>query len=492
MRFIFRAFTGAGVALLCAGLLILGARPYLACAPGLGPDDRPEIFGWTPPISLLGGAQCAWPDEARRGRRPAQERVYAVRRGEISYETAAPRFVVYGEVRASRALDLRAPAAGRLVALSADFQDGARIAAGEELFSVDPADPESVRADAEAGLSNAVADAADAERAKVFAQADLEAAQEQRGLRETGLRRQETLARRGTVAASTVETAQISLADAERAVITREQSLKAAETRVEQTQLAVRRAEIALEQAERDVGETAVRAPFDGVLRLAGETDAAAIREGRRVSVNEQLGVLVDPASLEVAARFSNAEFGRVLGADGRLLALEGTAVLTLGPRQVRTPARLVRASAQVDAAAGGRIVFAALQPADFDIDAQLRPGDFVALEIQEPPLAGVARVPARAVDASSRILLVAADGRLSDQTVEVVRREGDWLWIRGPEADATFVLERAPQLGDGILTKDADAAPTEDAQDGARGERGGEGRRGRGRGEGRRGGDQS
>lgn len=467
MRFLARAGLGAVLFALTLGLAALGARPFLACAPALS---------WV--------GSCAFDAEAGGPRRGGggggdRERAFAVAAAPIELETIAPTIAAFGEARAGRALILRAPIAGELSEVSPLARDGALAPAGATLFRMDPADATAAWADARADLAAAEAELAEANAALALARGERDAAERSRALREQALGRQIDLGGRGVSSAAAEETARIALADAERALLSEEQALAAAEAATVVRDLEVQRARIVLEDAERTLAEIDIAAPFAGVL---SEVEAAV---GRRVGANEALARLVDLSDLELAFRVSAADFARLLDDDGALRPLTAQASLALGDRRVDVAARLVRSGAAAASGDGGRLVFAALQT---DGATPIRPGDFLTIEVDEPALEQVARLPARAVDATGRILVIGEDGRAEEVAVEVVRRQGSDVLAVGAPAGALLILERGPQLGPGVRVR-AIGAPTGPGGGGAdrpgRGD--GSGRPRRGDGEGRR-----
>ena len=121
----------------------------------------------------------------------------------------------------------------------------------------------------------------------------------------------------------------------------------------------------------------------------------------------------------------------------------------------------------RVSAAAGegqsGRLVFARLtEPFGF------RPGDFVSVEVQEPALENVVRLPASALGANDSVLVLGSEDRLEEASVELVRRQDDDVLVRGDGLDGREVVrERSPLLGEGIAVRpmrpeatDASAVP--------------------------------
>lgn len=422
MRFFIRALVGFVILALCAGTLAYGVKRYS--------DARTQA-------------------SQERPKKPAPERVYTVSDLVLEPTTATPVMTAYGTVQAGRTLELRAAQPGRIVDMARNFRNGVEIAAGEMLLRIDPADTRSREADALAGLADARSREAQAAQSVSLARAELSSAQAQANLRKDALKRQVGLANRGVAARVTVETAQIALVSAQQAVISRQQALANAEKQLEQARLVIERADISVSTTRRDLSETAVVAPYAGVLT---ETSAAL---GRLVSSNETLGRLIDLNSLEVAFRLSDQQFARVLDGSGRLLSLKAEVWLSLGDRKIETDAVLDRIAATTQTE-GGRTVYATISGKE---GSPLRPGDFVSIRITEPPLQNVAEIPARAATEDGRIFIIGDDNRLSVVTVKVMRRLADSLIIADAPFGQRIVAELRPQLGPGIKVQNFEEA---------------------------------
>ena len=447
MRFAVRTLRALVILAACAGVLALGVWRYADATADEG-EGRPP--------------------------RAAPERTYTVRVDEVALTTAQPVLTAYGTIAARRVLELRAAQGGRIVDLAPDFVEGASVEAGQVLARIDPATTRSRQTDAETALADARSSQTEADQALALSRAELEAAIRQANLRRQALERQRGLAGRGVAATSVVENAELALSQAEQAVATRRSAYAAARQRVEQAANAVARAVTALGDAARDVADTAVQAPFAGLL-----SDTGAVLGGL-VAPNERLAALIDLASLEASFRVTDAQFARLIGEDGALLPLEAAVVLDLGAREVEARAVLDRAAATVGAE-GGRTLYARIVA---EGPTPLRPGDFVTVRVNEPPLDAVAEVPARAVSENGLIFVVNEDGRLSETGVEVLRRGPETLLVRGLDEGARIVGARQPQLGPGIRVRSFEEARAAEAEAKAeRAEGGGEGRgRGRGR----------
>lgn len=380
------------------------------------------------------------------GEAPGQgrERIFAVNVVTVTPATISPVLTVYGEVGARRRLDLRAPAAGRIVELAPGFSDGGEVEAGQLLLRVDPVPFEIALALAENALGEAEAEVADAARALLLARDDLAAAEAQAALREAALARQRELADRGLGTAAERESTELAASTAAQSVLSRRQSLAAAEARVAQAGAARARQEIALGQAERDLADTNLVADFAG--SLAAVTAVA----GGIVGQNEKLGELIDPTALEVSFRVSTAEFARLIDTQGRLKPAETTVLLDVSGAEILAKGELQRVSAAVGEGMTGRLIYAGMGAAP-----GFRPGDFVAVQIAEPPLEGVALIPSAAVGRAGTVLALGPDDRLEEIAVRVLRRQGDDVIIKaGALAGRQITAERSALIGAGIKVR--------------------------------------
>lgn len=373
--------------------------------------------------------------------RPASERIFAANVVTVAPETIRPVLVTFGQVRSRRVLELRASAGGAVTWLSEEFEEGGQVEAGELLVRIDPAEAQSALATARADLAEAEAELRDAERGLRLAADDIVAAEDQERLRANALARQQDLLDRGVGSTAAVETAELALSSASQSVLSRRQAQANAEARVDQATTALARRQIALSEAERRLAETEIRAEFAGALG-----DIAAV-EGGLVTAGENLARIIDPSALEVAFRVSTPQYTRLLNENGRLVGADVTAAIDILGVDLLVSGRISRESAAVGEGQTGRLLFARLDAAPGFL-----PGDFVSVRIEEPPLDGVARLPAAAVDAAGAVLVLGDEDRLESTKVEVLRREGDDVIVRARGLGGReIVSERTPLLGAGI-----------------------------------------
>lgn len=375
---------------------------------------------------------------------PVRERIFAVGVVRAEAGTETPVLESFGEVRSRRTLELRAAATGRVIELSEGFEDGGEVTAGQVLLRIDPSDAQAERERAEADLLDAEAEVRDAERGLILARDEEMAAQDQADLRERAFLRQRDLAERGVGTAAAVEDAELAAASARQSVLSRRLAVAQAEARVDQAQTRLARAGIALNDARRMLDDTTVTAPFDGTL------SATDVVQGRLIAANEKLADLIDPGALEVSFRVSTAQYSRILGPEGNLIDAPVTAILDVSGVDLSARGVISRASAGVGETQTGRLVFARLDSAP-----GFKPGDFVTVQVQEPPLDGVVRLPAAALDANNTVLVLGEEDRLEAVEVQLMRRQGDDVLVRARGLAGRDVVDaRSPLLGAGIRVR--------------------------------------
>lgn len=389
--------------------------------------------------SVWRALEASWAEETQS--RPARERVFAANVVAIQPETLRPVLSTFGEVRSRRNLELRATSAGQIVWVSEKLEEGGAVVAGDLLVRIDPADAQSALDTARADLSEAQADLRDAERSLVLAQDEITAAQNQQRLRTNALTRQKDLLERGVGSQAGVEEAELSLSSADQSLLSSRQGFAAAEARQDMAGTTVVRREIALAEAERRLAETEITAEFSGVL------NNVQVVEGGLVSEGETLAELIDPKALELSFRLSTPQYTRFLTDSGDLVGADVSASIDILGVDLTAQGTISRESAAVEEGQTGRLLFARLEAAP-----GFRPGDFVSVQITEPPLERVARLPATAVDAGETVLVVGEEDRLEVAEVQLLRREADDVLVRARGlAGREVVAERTPLLGAGI-----------------------------------------
>lgn len=387
---------------------------------------------------------------------PQRERVSTVNIVEITPETLSPILTVFGEVKSTRTLAIRAAIGGTVLETSEDFIEGGSVVAGQELLRIDPTDAEVALSRARTDLLDAEAERRDADRALLLAQDSLLAAQEQYELRDNALSRARDLLARGAGTAAAVETAELARSAAQASLLNARQSHAQSQARVDQAQTNLARANLNLTSAERTLSDTTILASFDGTL-----ANVTTLRGGR-VTANEQLAQLIDPEMLEVEFRVSTAQYLRLIDRNGDLIRGDVQVRIEVADASLVAKGRITRERASVGEGQTGRVLFASLEDAP-----GFRVGDFVTVDIVEPELENVASIPASALGPDGSVLVIGDDSRLTLSSVNLRRRQGENVIIdtAGIEG-ARIVAERTPLLGAGLKVQPA-GTPTEAPQRG-------------------------
>lgn len=372
------------------------------------------------------------------------ERVFAVRTVTAEEARITPTLEAYGQIQSRRTLEIRTQAAGVLTELAPEVVEGGEVEAGQVLGRIDPADAEAALDRARTDLTDASAERREAKRALDLARDELQTRRDQADLQERAFKRQRDLSERNAGTTAAVETAELNAVQARQAVLSSRQAEADAEARVDQAATAIARAELALAEAERRLAETRITAGFSGTLR-----DVAVI-EGRLVTANEQLATLVDGAALEVSFRVSTGQFARLLDDSGALIDAPVVVTLDSGARTIEASGRITRQSAAVAEGESGRVLYATLDDAP-----AMKPGDFVSVAVEEPPLDRVTRLPATALGSDGAVLVLDEDDRLERVQVRLMRRQGNDILVRADDLPGReIVAERSPVLGTGIKVR--------------------------------------
>ena len=392
--------------------------------------------------SVYSALQDRWAQESKI--QPRRERVFSVNVLTATTGDVVPIMTAFGEIRSRRVLDLRATAAGRIVELADGFVEGGTVKSGDLLLQVDPENAQSALERAKGDLVEAEAELQEAEAALVLARDEVASAEEQVQLRLQALTRQKNLRERGVGTDAAVKAAELAEAVARQAVLSRRQALQQAQARLTRAKTRLTRQKVNLAEAERRLADTRIYAAFDGTL------DSVTAVQGGVVTLNERLAQLVDPNALEVSFRLSTRQYAQLLDDEGKLIKAPVSVLLDVSGVDMVAQGRISRESAAVGEGLTGRLLFAALEPAQ-----GFRPGDFVSVNIKEPVLRDVVVLPASAVDSGGNVLLIGKDDRLEQVTVTVLRKQGDNVIVRGPEIiGRDVVAERSPLLGAGIKVK--------------------------------------
>jgi RND family efflux transporter MFP subunit len=328
---------------------------------------------------------------------PTPERVWPVEVVEAHYLTAQPKLKLFGEVAAGRRSELRPLVSGLIVEIGDNFRDGGIVRKGELLVLIDPFDYETALAEQRSILK-------EAEARQEMLKKDFERALE--------------LRKDNTVSEQFLENAQLELIEQEAVVEQRR---------------------ISVSQAERDMKETRLLAPYDGVL------NNVSANLGNQVSGfgNDKVADLIDTSRLEVRFSLSNAQYGRLLESREPVVGRPVQVSWEVGNEKIRYEARIERVGAEIVSTTGGVEVYAVIETSEAQTN--LRPGAFVAVSLYDKAYQDVVRVPESAVYGED-IVYVIEDDRMSGRRIRIEGYDGANLLVTS--AGETSIAE-----GDLIVT---------------------------------------
>ena len=374
----------------------------------------------------------------------ARERTFTVKVVPAEVTSMNPTLNAFGEIQSRKTLDLRMAAGGQIQQLSPNFVEGGSVKSGELLIRLDDSNYQSAVDLAENNLIDAENEVSESGRNLSFSKEELAAAKEQEELRLRALKRQQDLVKRGVGTAAALENAELAASAATQAVLSRKAAVDQAKNRGAQAETRLVRAELALNDAKRKLEDTVLYAEFSGLL------SGVSLVKGGIVSANERLGQLIDPEVLEVSFKISTQQYTRLLDDNGDLLKAPVSIALTNTDQGLTADGVIIRDSASVAKGQTGRQVYAKLTKS-----VGFKPGDFVAVKVEEPTLNWVVALPATALDASNSVLLLGEGERLEEAQVKLMRRQGNEVIVRSRDLTGKeIVAQRTPVLGAGIKVK--------------------------------------
>ena len=374
----------------------------------------------------------------------ARERTFTVKVVPAEVTSMNPTLNAFGEIQSRKTLDLRMAAGGQIQQLSPNFVEGGSVKSGELLIRLDDSNYQSAVDLAENNLIDAENEVSESGRNLSFSKEELAAAKEQEELRLRALKRQQDLVKRGVGTAAALENAELAASAATQAVLSRKAAVDQAKNRGAQAETRLVRAELALNDAKRKLEDTVLYAEFSGLL------SGVSLVKGGIVSSNERLGQLIDPEVLEVSFKISTQQYTRLLDDNGDLLKAPVSIALTNTDQGLTADGVIIRDSASVAKGQTGRQVYAKLTKS-----VGFKPGDFVAVKVEEPTLNWVVALPATALDANNSVLLLGEGERLEEAQVKLMRRQGNEVIVRSRDLTGKeIVAQRTPVLGAGIKVK--------------------------------------
>ncbi len=378
--------------------------------------------------------------------RPPREQVYIIDSVKAAYADHRPAIQVYGSVVAGQTVDLRALVAGEVVASNPALKVGARVSKGDELLTIDRFNYEGAVTEARANLAEVRASLAEREALIQVEEGDIVRSREQLELAKKDLARAEKLLASGNVTPRGVDERRLVLSQREQSLERSQNKVRAEKATLERQRVTLARLEWRLEQAERNLRDTVLKAPFDGVVM----SESADL--GRLLNVNDVAVSLYDVNYLEVRFTLSDFKYGQLLGENESLIGRKVSVTWNVGEEPARYEAVIDRVGAEINPQRGGVDVFARI--VDERAGDELRPGAFVQVSLPGREFPHTVRLPETAVYGGDHVFIV-KEGRLERREVSVAAYDDDAVLVTGSLDWGDDVLTtRIAEVGEGLRVR--------------------------------------
>jgi len=315
------------------------------------------------------------------------ERVWNVNVVEVRQGSIQPMLKLFGEVVAGRRSELQPAVSGVMVAIGENFRDGGIVRKDELLVQIDPFDYETDLAEQRSMLKES--------------QVKLE-------MLHRDLKRAKEL-----FAAKNVS----------------EQFLDGAELDVLQQEAIVEQREIGVRRARRDLANTRLIAPFDGVVNSVN----AALGKQFSGFGADMVGEVIDTSRVEVRFSLSNEQFGRLLKNGETIIGRAVKVAWEVGAQALEYDAIIARVGAEIVSTTGGIDVFAVIDTGGEQ--SMLRPGAFVAVQMPGQVYDNALRAPDTALYGEN-IVFVVKDERLAERHIEIIGYTGSDIIFRSADGE--------------------------------------------------------
>lgn len=403
------------------------------------------------PILILAaavvGAQkliAAKPDVPRRTPR---EQVYIIQTQPVKLDNHRPTLRVFGTLVAGRTIDLRALVAGEIVSVRPGLTPGATVKKGDVLVEIDRFEYEGAVTEARINLTEARAKLAENAARLRLEEDSLGRYEEQLDFARRDVERAEKLVKSGNITQRGVDERKLIVSQRGQALEQRRNTIEIEKARVDQMAAGIERLEWKLSQAERNLHNTALIAPFTGVVT------AENVAVGRLINVNDVAVSLYESGNLEARFLLSDSQFGELIVDRPNIAGRKIGIVWNVGGEPVRVNAVIDRVAAEIAPERGGVEVYAHIPPQATAVE--LRPGAFIEASIPGRGFSGTVRVPETAIYNGTTVFVV-EDGRLAGRSVDVKAYDDGEVIIGGDLKEGERVLTtRIAEVGNGLKVRE-------------------------------------
>ena len=379
--------------------------------------------------------------------RPPVERVYPIETIAVQPADHRPEIRAYGQVTAGRTVELRALVAGTVTEILPGLRSGTAVPAGEVLVRIDEFEYAGALTGAHADLAEAEARHVEMKARLALERDALGRAREQLIFAERDLERASQLRERGRLTDREFDERKLLVSEREQAVEQRLNNVRISEAGVHQQEAALARLEWGVEDAKRDLSETALRAPFNGIVLLEN------VEVGRVLNENDIAVSMYEADSLEVRFQLTDRDYGDLLADGGTIVGRTVEVFWHVGDVPVVVPGEILRAGAEIVADRGGIEVFARLDMSG--LAEPIRTGAFVEILVPGRLYAGTYELPESSVYDNDHVF-VSVDGRLQRRDVRVLAFGDETVIVTGAlQPEDRVLATRIAEIGEGLKIRD-------------------------------------
>lgn len=378
-------------------------------------------------------------------RRPAFKTSYSIETVIAERSDHQPFLVSYGETVAGRTIDLRPLVSGEIVMVHPNLRAGAKISKGDILFSVDEFNYQGALIEAKANLAQARAKKDENKARITLEQARQDSLKEQRDLAQSDLSRITTLRESDISTQQQVDVRTLTLSQREQALTQSDNTIRVEHAKLDQMNAELDRLQWRLDQSKRNLQNTKLIAPFDGIVR------SSAAEVGRFVNGNETIISLYEGGVPDVRFTLSDNQYGRIQSDESGMLARPIEIVWNIGGTPQTWQGKINRLGADISSRSGGIEVFAILTERASNNASELRPGAFVEVRVPDKLFKDTISIPTSSIY-DGTLVYVVKDGKLEERMVLVVSYDDkNALVSTGIEAGDEILITRISEVSAGL-----------------------------------------
>lgn len=383
-------------------------------------------------------------------KRPGFRTVYTVETMAVSLADNQPNFKVYGEAIASRTVDLRSLVSGEVKSVHANLKAGARVNEGDALVKIDSFNYDGALREAEANKGEVLAKIQENMSRIELEKSKFQRLTEQLELARNDHKRISSLRKKGTTTQKQLDDRSMILSQRAQAAEQSEITLQTENAKLEQQKASLTRLEWRVQLAERNILNTTLKAPFDGIVRSTG----AEI--GKTVSANDVVVSIYEDEKIDVRFTLTDERYGRLQTDEKGLLGREIVVIWAIGGQHYNFPATIDRVGAEISSNRGGVEVYATLQ--QVKDNPTIRPGAFVEIHVPDIQFKNTTIIPETALYNGDTVYMKSGDTLVS-KTVNVLAYNDGSVIISGDFQNGDRVLiTRIAEISDGIKVREQGA----------------------------------